>query len=152
NNRSGLVRLYDCTLTAVGTNFSTQTDGIWNQPGNDQVTTEAYNCTFHVSAGSGVIVDALSESGQQKLSGGAGSGPNGNFLTYGAVTVDAGGPLNYQSSNEPSETVTLTLASSPNYTLGAATSATATIIANDTPSLLDFSVDPAWTGLLRTSL
>ncbi len=82
NVRTGVVRLFNCTLNATGDENSVQTDGIyaWNLG-----TAEVYDCTFNVSSPAGQAFDfIIQDDAQVIVGGGQGSGAGGSY------TSDAG--------------------------------------------------------------
>jgi hypothetical protein len=79
NARSGMVGLYNCTVTATGDSHSLQTTGVWTW---NQGSAEVVNTTFHVSAGSGSVDDLRIQNATSiTVTGGAGSGPDGEYIS-----------------------------------------------------------------------
>ncbi len=79
NVRSGNVGLYNCTLTATGDAYSVQTNGVLNSNVGSSVIS---NCTFNVSAPSGVVYDLnIQDFTTCEVIGGQGSGPDGSYIS-----------------------------------------------------------------------
>ena len=79
NLQSGNVGLYNCTLTATGDAYSVQTDGVLNSNVGSSVIS---NCTFNISAPSGVVYDLnIQDLTACEVIGGQGSGPDGAYIS-----------------------------------------------------------------------
>ncbi len=79
NARSGFVGLYNCSINVTGDANSTQTAGVWTWNAG---ITEVSNCTFNVSAPTGLAADIYIWNGAScTIIGGQGSGPGGSYVS-----------------------------------------------------------------------
>jgi hypothetical protein len=79
NARSGMVGLYNCTVTAIGDASSFQTTGVWTW---NHGSAEVVNTTFNVSSPAGRTYDFfIQDNTPIKVVGGQGSGPGDTYVS-----------------------------------------------------------------------
>ncbi len=85
NARSGFVGLYNCTINVTGDENSLQTAGVWTW---NQGSAEVVNCTFNVTAPSGIAYDLyIQDSTSLTVVDGTGSGPEGAYTSSTSTEI-----------------------------------------------------------------